>query len=182
MLTKNKMHKYQDRGVDHILNIKKCALFLSMGLGKTITTLTAVEELMHDSFDVSKTLVIAPLRVANTVWKQEAANWEHTRDLKFSIVTGTMKERLTALQRTADIYVINRENVRWLVDYYQKRWPFDLVVIDESSSFKAHTSQRFKALKKVLPYISRTVLLTGTPASNGYMDLWSQFFQKEEED
>jgi len=129
-----------------------------------------------DSFEVSKVLIIAPLRVANSVWKQEAQKWEHTKKLKFSIVTGSLKDRVTALQRTADVYVINRENTAWLVEYYKSKWCFDMVVIDESSSFKSYSSQRFKALKKVLPYITRMVQLTGTPATNGYMDLWSQFY------
>lgn len=173
---KGDMHDYQNRGVDHIIKIPKSALFLEMGLGKTVTTLTAIEELMHNYFDVGKTLIIAPLRVANTVWHNEAKKWEHTKNLKFSIVTGSLKERLVALQRKADVYVINRENIQWLVEHLGKKWCFDFVVIDESSSFKSHSSQRFKALKKVLPYINRTVLLTGTPASNGYMDLWSQFY------
>ena len=131
---------------------------------------------MYDSFDVGKVLIIAPLRVSNTVWKQECEKWKHLTDLKVSIVTGTLKERMIALQRSADIYVINRENTKWIVEHYKKKFPFDMVVIDESSSFKSHSSQRFKALKKVLPYIKRMVLLTGTPASNGYMDLWSQFY------
>ena len=176
MLTKNQLHNYQHKAVEHIVSTPKSALFLEMGLGKTISTLTGIEELMHDCFEVDKVLVIAPLRVANTVWHIEAKNWEHTQHLKFSIVTGTVNERLTALQRTADIYVINRENVKWLVEYYKTKWPFDMVVIDESSSFKSHASQRFKALKKVLPYIDRIVELTGTPAPNGYMDLWSQIY------
>ena len=173
---KENLHNYQERAVKHILDVSKSALFLDMGLGKTISTLTAVEELLFNSFSINKVLVISPLRVANTVWHNEAKKWEHTQGLTFSIVTGTLKERLTALQRTADVYIINRENTKWLVDYYKKKWSFDMLIIDESSSFKSHASQRFKALKKVLPYIERTVLLTGTPASNGYMDLWSQFY------
>jgi SNF2 family DNA or RNA helicase len=176
MLNKLNLHGYQSKAVEHILNTPKSALFLDMGLGKTTTTLTAIEELLYDSFDVNKVLIIAPLRVANSVWKQECKKWEHLTGLKVSVVTGTLKERVSALQRTADIYVINRENVKWLTEYHKKKWCYDMVVIDESSSFKSYSSQRFKALKRVLPYISRMVLLTGTPASNGYMDLWSQFF------
>jgi len=175
-MRKADMHKYQLRGVEHILNVPKSALFLGMGLGKSIITLTAIEELLYEEFAVNKVLIIAPLRVCNSVWKQEAQKWEHTKGLKFSIVTGTLKERVTALQRTADVYIINRENTKWLVEYFKKDWMFDMLVVDESSSFKSHASQRFKALKKVLPYINHTVLLTGTPASNGYMDLWSQFY------
>jgi len=176
MLTKNDLHKYQLRGVQRIINVPKSALFISMGMGKSITSLTAIDELMNDHFAVSKVLIIAPLRVANTVWHTEAKNWEHTKHLRFSLVTGPVKSRLTALQRSADIYVINRENVKWLVDKYHKNWQWDMVIIDESSSFKSHSSQRFKALKKVIPFIDRMVLLTGTPASNGYMDLWSQTY------
>ena len=176
MLTVDNLHEYQKRGVDHIINIPKSALFLEMGLGKTITTLTAIDELMYNRFHVNKVLIIAPLRVANTVWHTEAKNWEHTKGLRFSIVTGNLQNRVTQLQRGADVYVINRENIKWLVDHYKNKWPFDMVVIDESSSFKSHASQRFKALKKVLHKITRMVLLTGTPASNGYMDLWSQIY------
>ena len=131
---------------------------------------------MYNRFSIGKVLIICPLRVARTVWHTEAANWEHTKNFTFSIVTGTLNERLTALQRSADIYVINRENTKWLVEYYKNKFPFDMVVIDESSSFKSHASQRFKALKKILHKIIRMVLLTGTPAANGYMDLWSQIY------
>jgi len=131
---------------------------------------------MFDDFSIRKVLIIAPLRVANTVWHTEASKWEHLHRFKFSIVTGSLNERLTALQRQADIYVINRENIPWLVELKGKKWDFDMVVIDESSSFKSHSSQRFKALKKVFPFVDRIVELTGTPASNGYMDIWAQMF------
>jgi len=176
MLTRSNLHKYQLRAIDHVIKVPKSALFIEMGLGKSISTLTAIDELMNDHFSVNKVLIIAPLRVANTVWHTEAKNWDHVKHLTFSLITGPLKSRLTALQRSADIYVINRENVKWLVDKYHNNWQWDMVVIDESSSFKSHSSQRFKALKKVLPSISRMVLLTGTPASNGYMDLWSQMY------
>lgn len=126
--------------------------------------------------DIHKVLIVAPLRVANTVWHTEAKNWSHLKGLKFSIITGSATERLAALHRSADIYVINRENIPWLVEHMGKKWDFDMVVIDESSSFKSHSSQRFKALKKVLPLIKRMVQLTGTPSPNGYMDLWSQVY------
>ena len=176
ILRKENLHKYQDRAVNHILTIPKSALFLDMGLGKTISTLTAIEDLMYDSFNVSKVLIIAPLRVCNTVWMQEASKWEHTKDLTFSNLSGGKSNMLVGLQRKADIYIINRENVKALVTHLGKKWSFDMVVIDESSSFKSPSSQRFKALKKMLPLINRMVLLTGTPASNGYGDLYSQFF------
>jgi len=170
------MHNYQRKAVEHILTKKKCALWLDMGLGKTVSTLTALDTLMFDDFAIRKVLIIAPLRVANTVWHTEASKWEHLHRFKFSIVTGSLNERLTALQRQADIYVINRENIPWLVELKGKKWDFDMVVIDESSSFKSHSSQRFKALKKVFPFVDRIVELTGTPASNGYMDIWAQMF------
>jgi len=177
MLKKNNLHNYQLKAVNHIINTPKCALFLDMGLGKTTTTLTAIEDLLYDSFELDgKVLIIAPLRVANTVWKQEAQKWEHLKDLTFSIVTGKLADRVSALQKDADIYVINRENIPWLVQYHKTKWRYSMVVIDESSSFKSHSAKRFKALKSRLPKISRVVELTGTPASNGYMDLWSQFY------
>lgn len=131
---------------------------------------------MYDEFSVTKVLIICPLRVANTVWHTEASKWSHLKNLRFSIVTGSQTERIAALQRSADIYVINRENIPWLVAYKKEKWDFDMVVIDESSSFKSHSSQRFKALKKVSTKITRMVQLTGTPASNGYMDIWSQMY------
>lgn len=176
MLSRDNLHDYQFRAIQHIKDKTNSALFLDMGLGKSISTLTAINDLIYDSIEISKVLVIAPLRVANTVWHNEAMKWEHTRDLKFSIVTGSLKERKVALQRRANVYVINRENTEWLVTYLGAKWDFDMLVIDESSSFKNPSSKRFKALKKVANKINRVVLLTGTPASNGYMDLWSQFY------
>ena len=176
MLHADNLHPYQQRAVSHILSKPKSALFLDMGLGKTVSTLTAIEDLMYDSFNVGRVLIVAPLRVCNTVWEQEAKKWEHTQGLSFVNLSGGKANMVKGLQRSADIYLINRENVKALVTHLGKKWNFEMVVIDESSSFKSHASQRFKALKKVLPLIERVVLLTGTPASNGYMDLWSQFF------
>lgn len=161
--------------IDFIYNTPKCAVWAGLGLGKTITTITAITDLI-DSISINTVLIIAPLRVANSVWHIEAKRWEHTKHLKFSIVTGNDKERRTALHKTADVYVINRENVQWLVELYAKKWPFDMIVIDESSSFKSASSQRFKALKKVLPQTSRIVELTGTPSPNGLIDIWSQIY------
>lgn len=169
------LHEYQRKGIDFILEKKRCALFLSMGLGKTTTTLTAVSDL-KDSFAVGKTLVIAPLRVANSVWLQETRIWDHLQHLTVSICTGPERNRTMSLSREADIYVINRENVAWLVQFYGDKWPFDCVVIDEASSFKSSSSQRFKALKKILPYTDYMILLTGTPSPNGLLDLWSQIY------
>jgi len=175
-MEKSDLYKYQERAVQHILDIPYSALWLDMGLGKTISTLTAIEELMFESFEVKKVLLIAPLRVCNTVWKQEAEGWEHTSFLKFSNLAGGKRNMEKGLQRNADIYLINRENVTALVKHLGRKWIFDMVVIDESSSFKSHKSQRFRALKHVRPKIKRMVQLTGTPSPNGYMDLWSQFY------
>lgn len=175
MLCRDNLHDYQRRAVDFILTRKRCQLWLDLGLGKSITTLTAITDLV-DSFTVCKVLVIAPLRVANSVWAQESANWQHTKHLRVNVVTGSEKARISALSSTADVYVINRENVAWLVKHYGDKWPFDCVVIDEASSFKSNSSQRFKALKRILPHTSHMILLTGTPSPNGLLDLWSQVF------
>jgi SNF2 family DNA or RNA helicase len=150
-------------------------VWAGLGLGKTITTLTAIVDLI-DSMAVSKVLIVAPLRVANSVWHKEAANWQHTKHLTFSIVTGSEKERLSALHKTADVYVINRENVHWIVEHYAKKWPFDMIVLDEASSFKSSSSQRFKSLRKTIPFTNRLVELTGTPSPNGLLDIWSQMY------
>ncbi|AUR82032.1 SNF2 family protein [Vibrio phage 1.017.O._10N.286.55.C11] len=173
MLTRDLLHDYQNRGVQFIKDTDKCALWLGLGMGKTLTSLTAIADL-SDSFDVSKTLIVAPLRVANTTWHKELKSWEHTRNLTYRICTGNVKMRTANLMRDADIYIINRENIKWLVDFYGDKWPFDMVVIDESSSFKSPTAQRFKALKKVSKHITRMVQLTGTPSPNGLLDLWAQ--------
>jgi len=175
MTSRNDLHPYQNRMIDFIYNTPKCAVWAGLGLGKTITTLTAITDLL-DSLTVCKVLIIAPLRVANSVWHTEAKRWTHTKDLIFSIVTGSEKERISALFKSADIYVINRENVQWLVEHYKTKWPYDLVVIDESSSFKSASSQRFKALKKVRTLTDRMVQLTGTPSPNGLIDIWSQMY------
>ncbi len=166
-------HNYQRYAIDYIKKHPISAILLDMGLGKTSITLTAVADLLFDSFDVSKVLVIAPLRVAKTTWKDEIQKWEHLKILKYSIITGTVTERLSALNKQADIYIINRENVQWLVENY--KWDFDMVVIDELSSFKSWQSKRFKAFMKVRPNVKRIVGLTGTPSSNGLMDLFAEF-------
>lgn len=151
-----------------------------MGLGKTIIVLSAVAELKYNRFAVNKVLVIAPKKVAEGTWTREANKWEHTKMLRVSKVLGSEKKRIQALCTAADLYVINRENVCWLVDYYRNDWPFDMVVIDESSSFKSHKAKRFKSLAAVLPKISRLVELTGTPSPNGIMDLWAQIYLLDE--
>lgn len=173
---KYKPYDYQKYATQWILDKEKAGLLLDMGMGKSVITLTAIDELMFDYFEVSKVLVIAPLRVAESTWDEEAAKWDHLEHLKISKVLGTEKERINALYTKADIYIINRENVKWLVDKCGKDWPFDMVVIDELSSFKSHRAQRFKALKKVRPFMKRVVGLTGTPAPNGLIDLWSQIY------
>lgn len=141
-----------------------------------MSTLTAITELMHDRFEVTKVLVIAPKRVAEDTWSRETYKWDHTRYLRVAKVLGSEANRRKALLKEADLYVINRENVPWLVDFYGKRWPFDMVVVDELSSFKSASSQRFKKLRKVRPLIKRFVGLTGTPAPNSLLDLWSQVY------
>jgi SNF2 family DNA or RNA helicase len=175
MLSRHNLHAYQNKAVDFILSEKRCMLALEMGLGKTTSTLTAVCDML-DSFTANKVLVVAPLRVANSVWAQETRLWEHLNHLRVSVCTGTEKARRSALSLDADIYVINRENIPWLVVNYGKGWDFDVVVIDESSSFKNPSSKRFKALRKMLPKIETMVLLTGTPSPNGLLDMWSQMY------
>lgn len=169
-------HNYQEFAKDWIIEKEKSGLFLDMGLGKTIITLTAVVDLLFDYFEISKVLVIAPLRVAESTWDAETNKWDHLKDLRLSKVLGNEKERLKGLYTPADIYIINRENVVWLVDQLKNTWDFDMVVIDELSSFKSNKSQRFKALRKVRPLIKRIVGLTGTPSPNGLIDLWSQIY------
>ena len=166
-------HDYQKFAVEHIINNPIAALLLDMGLGKTVITLTAIEELMQDRFEVRKVLVIAPLRVGRDTWPQEIEKWEHLKGLTYSVAIGTEIERKIALVAKADIYIINRENVEWLV----KNCPFDfdMVVIDELSSFKSGATKRFKSLLKVRPTVKRIVGLTGTPSSNGLMDLWAEY-------
>ena len=171
-----KQHAYQQHCIDKIIEIKKLGLFLDMGLGKTVTTLTAVKELKYNRFLVRKVLVIAPKKVAEGTWTREAAKWGHTQMLRVSPVLGSQTKRIRALNTPADLYIINRENVCWLVDYYRNAWPFDMVVVDESSSFKSHSAKRFKALASVGDRIDRMVELTGTPSPNGLEDLWSQIF------
>lgn len=168
--------KYQDFTTRRIIETPAVGPFIDMGLGKTVATLTAIDELMYDLLEVSRVLVIAPKKVAESVWQQEGQKWDHLRHLTFSLVLGSETHRKKALKEKADIYVINRENVAWLVAHYGGAWPFDMLVIDESSSFKNHDAVRFKALKKVRPLSKRVVCLTGTPVPNGLMDLWAQVY------
>lgn len=176
MLNESNLHGYQNTGIEHIKRHTHSGLFLDMGLGKTVTTLTAIKHLLDD-LDITKVLVIAPKRVAESVWTREVANWEHLRQLKISVITGTEKQRKKKLREEAEIYTISRDNVAWLVGHCGgSTLPFDMLVIDESSSFKNHASLRFKALKAAQPSFNRVVLLTGTPVPNGLIDLWPQMY------
>lgn len=168
-------HDYQKFAIDYILSHKEAAVFLDMGLGKTVITLTALHSLCLDSFEVKKVLVIAPLRVARDTWPSEIEKWDHLDGLTYSVVVGSEKERLAALMKKAHIYIINRENVDWLIGKSGVPWFFDMVVIDELSSFKSHQSKRFKSILKVRPYVKRIVGLTGTPSPNGLHELWAEF-------
>ena len=168
-------HDYQAYAVEYIETHPVASIFLDMGLGKTSITLTAISNLLFDSFEVHKVLVIAPLRVARDTWTAEVEKWDHLKDLRCSVAVGTVAERKAALLRQADIYIINRENIGWLIEESGIPFDFDMVVIDELSSFKNHNTKRFKSLLKVRPTVSRIVGLTGTPASNGLMDLWAEF-------
>lgn len=171
-----KPHDYQRYCINRIINEKQLGLLLDMGLGKTSITLTALNELIFYKHNVNRVLVIAPKRVAETTWTAEALKWEHLKHIKFSKILGTRKQRQKAIQAEADIYIINRENVAWLVENYKDNWIWDCVVIDELSSFKNPSAIRFKKLKQVLPHINRIYGLTGTPASNGLIDLWAQIY------
>lgn len=178
MLTRTDLHNYQKAGVEHIIMHPYCGLFLDMGLGKTATTLTAISDLMNDYCEINSVLVIAPKRVAESVWQEEAEKWEHLKYLRFSKIIGTAKQRENAIREVkADIYIISRDNVAWLCALYGGgKLPFDMVVVDELSSFKSYKSERFKALRGSRPYLKRLVGLTGTPAPNGLIDLWPQIY------
>lgn len=166
-------HDYQKYAIEYIKSHPITALFLDMGLGKTVTTLTAIRDLMYDAFEVKRVLVVAPLRVARDTWPDELRKWDHLKELTCSVVVGTVAERRQALQQDADIYIVNRENLAWL--YENSRLDFDMVVLDELSSFKNHQSKRFRAMKAMRPKVKRIVGLTGTPTGNGLMDLWAEF-------
>jgi len=173
MLDRCDLWEYQNQAVNFIKTKNNCLLMLDMGLGKTAISLTVAHDYLNDLF-VSNVLIIAPLRVANTVWKQESQKWKHLRDLDITICTGSHQERVTLLNTPSDIHIINVDNVTWLVDNVPWRW--DMLIIDESSKFKGYNSKRFKSLKKVCGDLKSVVELTGTPLPNGYMDLWSQIY------
>lgn len=169
-------YPYQQYCIDRIVNDPAIGLFLDMGLGKTAITLSAIKELKYYRWCVYKVLIIAPKKVAESTWTSEAAKWTQLHDLRFSLVLGSARDRVKALETEADVYIINRENTQWLVDYYRNKWPFDMVVIDESSSFKNHQAKRFKALRMIRSHINRMVELTGTPCSRSLLDLWAQVY------
>lgn len=168
-------HPYQQYAIDFLLQHEQVGLFLDMGLGKTVITLTALNILKKEG-KIGKTFVVAPKIVAENVWKQEPKKWDHLQDLSFSYILGSPKQREKALKTEADIYVITRDNVAWLVDLLKGNWIFDTLVLDELSSFKNHQSKRFKKLREIRPYVKRVIGLTGTPIPNGYMDLWSEMY------
>lgn len=167
-------YPYQKKSIEFILDHERCGLLLDMGLGKTISTLMAVEELIYSRMEISKVLVIAPIRVAKSTWSGEIEKWDDISHLRYSIAVGTPAKRKAALEEDADIYIINRENVTWLIENHQ--WDFDMCIIDELSSFKNNQSKRFKSLRKYISRCKRVVGLTGTPAPNGLMDLWAQIY------
>ena len=168
-------HDYQAYAIDYIKTHPIAAVLLDMGLGKTVSSLTAIADLLFDSFEAHRVLVVAPLRVARDTWPAEIEKWEHLQHLTYSVVVGTPKERRAALMAGADITIINRENLQWLIEDSGFPFDYDMVVIDELSSFKNHQSKRFQALMKVRPKVKRIIGLTGTPSSNGLMDLWAEF-------
>lgn len=180
MLQRNQLHSYQNRGVQHIIDNPFCALFLDMGLGKTVTTLTAIKELM-DACIITNALVVAPKKVTQVTWTDEIKNWAHLQDLTISVIDGDVKHRRAAMAKKADIYAVSRDNIVWLVtEYGGIKLPFDMVVIDELSSFKNHASKRFRAMKRVRKFIPRVVGLTGTPSPNGLIDLFAQMYLIDE--
>ena len=168
-------HEYQQYATDFIIKNPTAAVFLEMGLGKSVIALTAILELCLERFEISRVLAIAPLRVARDTWPAEIQKWDHLKDLTYSVAVGTANERRAALRQKTFVHIINRENVQWLIEDSGIPWQYDMVVIDELSSFKSHQSKRFKSLMKARPGIRRMVGLTGTPSSNGLMDLWSEF-------
>ena len=168
-------HDYQAYAINYIETHPVAAVLLDMGLGKTVISLTAIADLLFDSFEAHRILVVAPLRVARNTWPGEIEKWEHLHHLTYSVVVGTPKERRAALMAGADITIINRENLQWLIEDSGFPFDYDMVVIDELSSFKNHQSKRFQALMKVRPKVKRIIGLTGTPSSNGLMDLWAEF-------
>lgn len=176
-MNETNLHNYQVACIQHIINTPFCGVFLEMGLGKTVSTLTAINLLMYDYCEVNSVLIIAPKRVAESVWEEEAKKWDHLKHLTFSKIIGNQQQRINAIKEKANIYIISRDNISWLCSLYGGlKLPFDMIVVDELSSFKSYKSQRFKSLKAAQPYFKRFVGLTGTPAPNGLIDLWPQIY------
>lgn len=169
-------HNYQAYCIQRVVEDPAIGLFLRPGLGKTVISLSAVNILKYFRWQVSKVLVVAPKKVAEATWSKEAAKWDHLQHLRISVVMGSVKQRIRAVNIPADVYITNRENVEWLTEYYKQAWPFDMVILDESTSFKNHRSKRFKAMRRVRRFVKKMVLLTGTPSSKGLIDLWAQVF------
>jgi SNF2 family DNA or RNA helicase len=174
-MNRSNLHHYQLKAIDHIQQYPKKALWMDMGLGKTISTLTAIVDLMN-RFDCSQVLIIAPRRVAHSTWPAEIESWEHTKTLSYQVIKGTPAQRLEQIKSFKDLQIVSRDLVEWLVDVWGNKWPYDMVVIDEASSFKSNKANRFKALRRALPHIQRMVQLTGTPSSNGLLDIWPQIY------
>lgn len=176
-MNESNLHNYQRACVEHIINTTHCGVFLEMGLGKTVSTLTAINALMYDYCEINSVLIIAPKRVAESVWQEEAEKWDHLKHLTFSKIIGTQHQRIEAIKAKANIYIISRDNIAWLCALYGgNKLPFEMIVVDELSSFKSYKSLRFKSLKAAQPYFKRFVGLTGTPAPNGLIDLWPQIY------
>jgi len=169
-------YPYQRYCIDRIISDPYLGLMLDMGLGKTVITLTALHELKYLRWSIRNALIIAPKKVAEKTWSDEAAKWDHLSRLRVSVALGNLQQRIAALEYPADVYVINRENTQWIVEYYGHDWPFDVVVLDESSSFKNHQAKRFKAMKAIRPRVRRLIELTGTPSPHGLTDLWAQLY------
>lgn len=169
-------YPYQQYCIDRIISDPYLGLLLDMGLGKTVITLTALHELKYLRWSICKALIIAPKKVAEKTWSDEAAKWDHLSRLRVSVAIGNLQQRIAALETPADVYIINRENTQWIVEYYGHDWPFDVVVLDESSSFKNHQAKRFKAMKAIRPRVRRLIELTGTPSPHGLTDLWAQLY------
>lgn len=175
-----KPHPYQSYCIEQIISRKKIGLYLEMGMGKSVITLTACRSLIYDYLEVSRVLVIAPKKVSEGTWDREAEKWDHLTDLRISRIMGTPKQREAAAEADADIYILSRDNVQWLVEEQGRKWKFDMVILDESTSFKNPQAKRFRAIRKVMPFVNRLVELTGTPSPNNLLDLWSQIFLLDE--
>lgn len=175
-----KPHDYQRYCIDRIIGQRKIGLYIEMGMGKTVITLTAIRSLIYDYLDVDRALVIAPKKVSEGTWDRESEKWDHLKDLRISRIMGTPKERKAAMEADADVYILSRDNVQWLVEEQGRSWKFDMVILDESTSFKNPQAKRFRALRKMMPHIRRLVELTGTPSPNNLLDLWSQIFLLDE--